>query len=177
MSASSVRSRETLAPAAAQLFGNPLLIIVGLAFIVRLLFVPSLGFHNDVAAFEAWTLSLHDHPPWEFYAHTSFADYPPGYFVVLCVLAKIYSALQAVHVISASDPSYFGLRVLVKLPAIAMDLVDAVADLRARCALRVSPRRARRGGVLRVQSGRRSITPRTGVRSTPCRGVSFSRAS
>ncbi len=87
---------------------------------------PATGFHNDIAAFEAWTLTLHQHGPWNFYAQTTFADYPPGYFLVLWVLGGIYGLLANLHVISTADPNYLGLRVLVKLPAIAMDLVDAV---------------------------------------------------
>ena len=65
--------------------------ILGAGLILRLLFIGSDGFHNDVAAFESWTLTLRDNPPWQFYAKTGFADYPPGYFVVLWVLAKIYA--------------------------------------------------------------------------------------
>ena len=104
---------------------NPLTIILAIGFVLRLLLLPSTGFHNDVAAFESWTLSLHTNPPWEFYAKTSFADYPPGYFVVLWVLGGIYGVLTNLHVISTTDPAYFGLRLLVKLPAVVMDLVDA----------------------------------------------------
>ena len=54
---------------------GPLIAILAVGFFLRLLLLPSLGFHNDVAAFEAWTLTLKDHPPWQFYAKTSFADY------------------------------------------------------------------------------------------------------
>ncbi len=83
------------------------------------------GFHNDVAAFEAWTLTLQNNPPWQFYAKTSFADYPPGYFIVLWVLGGIYGLIGHLHLINTNDPSYFALRLLVKLPALVMDLVDA----------------------------------------------------
>ena len=103
----------------------PLVAILAGAFVVRLLFLPSLGFHNDIAAFEAWTLTLANNPPWLFYAKTTFADYPPGYFIVLWALAALYNALGHLHLISAGDPSFFALRILVKLPALAMDLVDA----------------------------------------------------
>jgi predicted membrane-bound dolichyl-phosphate-mannose-protein mannosyltransferase len=102
----------------------PLLAILAAGFVLRLLFLPSQGFHNDVSAFEAWTLALRDNPPWMFYAKTSFADYPPGYFVVLWVLAGIYSLLGNLHLINTYDPTYFALRILVKVPALVMDLVD-----------------------------------------------------
>lgn len=103
--------------------GTPLVAILALGFIARLLFIGSEGFHNDIAAFESWTLTLRDNPPWAFYAKSSFADYPPGYFVVLWVLAKIYAILPG----AGADPThgYALLRTLVKLPAIAMDLLDA----------------------------------------------------
>ena len=103
----------------------PLLAILAAGFVIRLLFLPSLGFHNDVAAFEAWTLTLKDNPPWQFYAKTTFADYPPGYFIVLWALGGVYSLLGHLHLINTNDSAYFALRILVKLPALAMDLVDA----------------------------------------------------
>ena len=102
----------------------PLIAILAAGFCVRLLLLPSLGFHNDIAAFEAWTLTLKDNPPWQFYAKTSFADYSPGYFIVLWAIAGIYSVLGHLHLISVNDPSYFALRLLVKVPALVMDLVD-----------------------------------------------------
>ena len=102
---------------------SPLVAILALGLIVRLLFLGSDGFHNDLAAFESWTLTLRDNPPWAFYAKSGFADYPPGYFVVLWVLAKLYALLPG----AAGDAQHGWalLKVLVKLPAIAMDLVDA----------------------------------------------------
>jgi dolichyl-phosphate-mannose--protein O-mannosyl transferase len=106
-------------------WAQPIVVILGVAFLIRLVFLPSLGFHNDVSAFEAWTLTLKDNPPWEFYAKTSFADYPPGYFVVLWGLGGIFSLFGHLHLINTNDPSYFALRIFVKLPALVMDLVDA----------------------------------------------------
>jgi dolichyl-phosphate-mannose--protein O-mannosyl transferase len=100
---------------------RPLVAILAAGLLARLLFIESTGFHNDVAAFQSWTLTLRDNPPWLFYAKSGFADYPPGYFVVLWVLAKLYALFggaDAAH-------GYPVLRALVKLPAIAMDLVDA----------------------------------------------------
>jgi hypothetical protein len=67
----------------------PLIAILCAGFVVRVLLLPSTGFHNDVSAFEAWTLTLRDNPPWDFYGKTSFADYPPGYFIVLWALAGV----------------------------------------------------------------------------------------
>ncbi len=106
------------ASSAARAIG-PLGWILGIGLVLRLLFIGAEGFHNDVSAFEAWTLTLRDHPTWEFYAKTSFADYPPGYFIVLWVIGKVYALF------GTSDPQLTVLRALVKLPAIAMDLVNA----------------------------------------------------
>jgi dolichyl-phosphate-mannose--protein O-mannosyl transferase len=104
---------------------KPIALILTVGFFIRLLLLPSLGFHNDVSAFEAWTLTLKDNPPWDFYAKTSFADYPPGYFIVLWGLSGLFSVLGHLHLINTNDPSYFALRIMVKLPALVMDLVDA----------------------------------------------------
>ena len=102
----------------------PLVAILGIGLLLRLLFVRGDGFHNDIAAFEAWSLTLADHPLKEFFANTSFADYPPGYFFVLWIVGSLYHTLLSLGIVHA-DPSYMALRVLVKLPAILMDLVDA----------------------------------------------------
>ncbi len=98
---------------------TPLVTLLGIGLILRLLFIGSDGFHNDVSAFESWTMTLRDHAPWEFYANSGFSDYPPGYFVVLWVLGKVYA------LVGAGDHGYTLLRTLVKVPAIAMDLVDS----------------------------------------------------
>jgi Gpi18-like mannosyltransferase/predicted membrane-bound dolichyl-phosphate-mannose-protein mannosyltransferase len=104
---------------------KPIALVLAAGFLIRLVFLPSLGFHNDVSAFEAWTLTLKDNPPWEFYAKTTFADYPPGYFIVLWAIGGFYTLLGHLHLIGTNDASYFVLRILVKLPALVMDLVDA----------------------------------------------------
>ncbi|BDE06893.1 hypothetical protein WPS_21690 [Vulcanimicrobium alpinum] len=107
-----------------QAFNVPLFSILGIGLVLRLLFIGSDGFHNDVAAFESWTVTLRDNPPWAFYAKSGFADYPPGYFVVLWVLAKCYAALSALGGNDAAH-GYGLLKTMIKLPAITMDLVDA----------------------------------------------------
>jgi len=119
----SASARASFAPAAsARTTLAPLGIILGAGLIVRLLFIGSEGFHNDLSAFESWTLTLRDNPPWQFYAKTNFADYPPGYFVVLWVVAKLYALVGGVN---DGAHGWSILRAMVKLPAIAMDLVNA----------------------------------------------------
>jgi dolichyl-phosphate-mannose--protein O-mannosyl transferase len=97
--------------------------ILGIGFVLRLLFIGAEGFHNDVAAFESWTLTLVHNAPWQFYGKASFADYPPGYFVVLWLIGHLYPILPG----AANDGGHgwSTLRDVVKLPAIVMDLVDA----------------------------------------------------
>ena len=91
-----------------------------LALLVRLLFINSDGFKGDVSTFESWSLTLAEHPTREFFAKAGFADYPPGYFFVLWIVGHLYKVL--VH----ADPTYGALKIAVKLPAILMDLVDAL---------------------------------------------------
>ena len=92
-----------------------LLIAAGL--LIRLLFMGNEGFKNDVQSFEAWAITLAQHPFSQFYASTSFADYPPGYFYVLWLVGHLYAALSP-------HGNYELLKYLVKLPAVIMDLVD-----------------------------------------------------
>jgi dolichyl-phosphate-mannose--protein O-mannosyl transferase/Gpi18-like mannosyltransferase len=122
---SNARTAASAAGIGLPTWAKPIVIVLVVGFFIRLLFMPSLGFHNDVSAFEAWTLTLKDNPPWQFYAKTSFADYPPGYFIVLWILGGIYSLLGHLHLINDNDPAYFALRLIVKIPALIMDLVDA----------------------------------------------------
>ncbi len=91
-----------------------------LALIVRLLLIGGAGFTNDIATFEAWTLTLAADPLRNFYGAAKFVDYPPGYFFVLAFVGHVYKAL--VH----NDPTWSALKIAVKLPAIIMDLVDTV---------------------------------------------------
>ncbi len=103
--------------------GGPLLAILGVGLAIRLLFLPASGFHNDLQAFEAWALTLTEHPLRDFYSSTTFADYPPGYFFVLILVGWLYKALVAVHLISPDAYNVLGM--IAKLPAIAMDTVNA----------------------------------------------------
>jgi dolichyl-phosphate-mannose--protein O-mannosyl transferase len=105
-------------------YNVPLISMLAAGLILRLLFIGSEGFHNDVGAFESWTLTLRDNPPWMFYAKSGFADYPPGYFVILWVLSKFYAAALMLTGGNESAHGWSLLRIFVKLPAIAMDLVN-----------------------------------------------------
>jgi Gpi18-like mannosyltransferase/predicted membrane-bound dolichyl-phosphate-mannose-protein mannosyltransferase len=102
---------------------GPLFAILGIGLALRLVFLPASGFHNDLQAFEAWSLTLTEHPLRDFYSSTSFADYPPGYFFVLLAIGWLYKGLIAIHAIAPDAYNVLGM--LAKLPAIAMDTLNA----------------------------------------------------
>lgn len=91
-----------------------LLLLVG--FVVRMLFIGATGFSTDINTFVAWAISLVDNGLPNFYAKTSFADYPPGYFYILAIFAHLWAPFRAM------DPQYNILRIVVKLPAVLADL-------------------------------------------------------
>jgi dolichyl-phosphate-mannose--protein O-mannosyl transferase/Gpi18-like mannosyltransferase len=91
-------------------------LLLGLGFVLRLCFIGSSGFTVDVTTFVAWTLSLLENGLSHFYAKTSFADYPPGYFYILAIFGHLWAPFRAL------DPSYAALRIVVKLPAVLADL-------------------------------------------------------
>ncbi|GAC1410957.1 MAG: hypothetical protein NVSMB64_20370 [Candidatus Velthaea sp.] len=123
MSSTSARTQPFAAQGTLAGSVGPLIAILAAGLVLRLAFISGSGFHNDISAFEAWALTLTEHPLSRFYQSTSFADYPPGYFFVLLAIGWIYKGLVGLHLIA---PSAYGvLGMLVKLPAIAMDLVDA----------------------------------------------------
>ncbi len=92
----------------------PALLLLG--FVVRMLFVRSSGFQTDVSTFEAWAISVHENGLANFYAKTSFADYPPGYLYILGLIGALWAPFRA------HDPGYAMLGVLVKMPSILADL-------------------------------------------------------
>ncbi|MBV8244329.1 MAG: phospholipid carrier-dependent glycosyltransferase [Candidatus Eremiobacteraeota bacterium] len=118
MSASSAKAQRAVESAAD--FRVVLWLMLAAAFVVRILFIGNDGFRNDVQSFEGWALTLASHPFSQFYSSAGFADYPPGYFYVLWIVGHLYAPFA--HV----DGGYAILKAFVKLPAILMDLVDAV---------------------------------------------------
>lgn len=97
-----------------------LVLILAAGAVLRALFIGNEGFKNDIGSFEAWAITLASHPLSQFYRSTSFADYPPGYFYVLWAIGHAYAPF------AAHGSGYGLLKVLVKLPAILMDLFDGV---------------------------------------------------
>lgn len=100
---------------------RPLWLILIVGLIARLFFIGSDGFHNDVQAFESWSLTMAEHGPGGFYANAGFADYPPGYFYILGFIGWIWDTF-----FKHGDPGYLALRVMVKIPAIVADLLVGV---------------------------------------------------
>ncbi|HEY8320814.1 MAG TPA: phospholipid carrier-dependent glycosyltransferase [Candidatus Baltobacteraceae bacterium] len=96
---------------------RPLWLILIVGLIARLLFIGSDGFHNDVQAFQSWSLTLAEHGFGQFYAKAGFADYPPGYFYILGAIGWLWETF-----FKHADPNYFALRLMVKIPAILADL-------------------------------------------------------
>ena len=111
-SQNAVRAQERSSSATLNLW-----LLLGLGLLIRLLFIGNEGFKNDVSSFEAWAFALAQHPLSQFYGSVSFADYPPGYFYILCAVGHIFTAISPHH-------NFAVLRDLVKLPAILMDLFD-----------------------------------------------------
>ena len=109
---SGVRTQERSAAATLALW-----LLLAAGFLLRLVFMGSEGFRNDVSSFEAWAITLATHPFSQFYGSTSFADYPPGYFYFLWVVGHLYAAI-------APHGNLDILKYLVKLPAVLMDLAD-----------------------------------------------------
>lgn len=75
------------------LFSPALLIALALAFLLRMLVTWfTVGFSTDYHTFLAWALQLADVGPANFYAEGYFADYPPGYMVILWLVGKVIRA-------------------------------------------------------------------------------------
>ncbi len=96
-------------------WGLPALLIAGL--VLRLFFIGNEGFKTDIQTYTAWALALGSHGFASFYGTIGFADYPPGYFYILALIADVWRALFASH-----DHDLSILRALVKVPAILADL-------------------------------------------------------
>lgn len=95
-----------------------LIALLVIALLVRLLFIRSGGFSIDVGDFQGWATQLTRTPLASFYGGAGFADYPPGYLYVLWLVGHVYALL-------APNGNGGLFVVLVKLPAILMDLFDA----------------------------------------------------
>ncbi len=73
---------------------------------------------NDITVFAGWALQLRTQAPWEFHG---LGGYPPGYFPVLLVIGHLEEFLAG----HGGDPGGLILRVLLKLPSMIMDVLNA----------------------------------------------------
>jgi Gpi18-like mannosyltransferase len=90
------------------------LLAAGLVLRLGLAFLP--GFGVDMGTFEAWSRSLADHHPWNFYNEVGFTDYAPGYMYVLWVIGE---ANQTFHF--TGDQYVY----MLKLPSTIADIASA----------------------------------------------------
>ena len=107
---------------------NPSTVLVGIlaaGFIVRMLFVGADGYRTDVSSFMSWAMTVAQNPLSDFYAKAGFADYPPGYLLVLWIVGKLYLLKLSVFGPHPPATDYGTLRFLIKLPAILFDLANA----------------------------------------------------
>ncbi len=92
-------------------------VLLALALVFRLLISVTVeGHRTDIACFKTWAARLAEVGTQNFYAPDYFADYPPGYMLVLYVLGKIAAML-------GFSGSMAGYTLLIKLPAMLADIV------------------------------------------------------
>lgn len=92
-------------------------VLLAIAFVFRLLVSTYLEGHTtDIHCFKSWSLRLADVGPSNFYSPDYFADYPPGYMLILYIIgtaSKIFG-------FEASSDIF---TMLVKLPSIIADIL------------------------------------------------------
>lgn len=125
-----------LMDAAADKPGRTIVTILAAAFLLRcILSVIFVGLSNDIACFLSWGNTMAQYGPAGFYANAGFADYPPGYMYVLWLLGSIHKLIG----LPFGNPLHV---ILIKLAAIAADLVSAYIVYRIAKRLGVPEKRA-----------------------------------
>ncbi len=94
--------------------GIEMLLAAGLVLRLGLAFLP--GFGVDIGTFQAWSNSLANDGPWNFYNETSFTDYAPGYMYVLWVIG------EANQIFGFTPDQY---EYILKIPSIIADIASA----------------------------------------------------
>ncbi len=104
----SVRARPSVSPALI------ILLVGGLAlrFAIAYLFFPQSGFSTDLSSYAAWANTLAQYGPAGFYANAGFADYPPGYLLLL----------WPIGLIAQSGGLGMATEDLIKIPPILIDV-------------------------------------------------------
>lgn len=94
-----------------------LILFFGIGLIIRLLFATRcLGYASDMSCWGGWAMGMCDYGPSKFYTSMNFADYPPGYMLVLWLLGKIIRALSLPF-------DTYAYNTLLKFPTICCDLI------------------------------------------------------
>lgn len=93
-----------------------------LAFVVRLLFIPSPGFEADVAFWKSWGLAALDHGVvWSM--HNTNNNYPTPFAYFLAAMVKVYSFIADPHDFYRFwDNTNLLFLIIAKMPAILADL-------------------------------------------------------
>lgn len=93
--------------------------VLGGAFVVLSIFALAIRGHaTDINCFTGWASHAAEVGPWNFYTSGVWADYPPGYILVLWIIGLIGKVLGLAS-------GSMGFLYLVKLPAILADLAAA----------------------------------------------------
>jgi len=98
----------------------PLMVVLFVGLVIRLTFIQSAGYRDDMTIFYGWFRSISELPPSQVYAHIPGLNYPPAY-VVLSELSAVVLRF-VVH----GSPSEYALNVALKLPPILFDIGGAV---------------------------------------------------
>ncbi len=91
------------------------------AAVLRIYFgITEPGYETDIGCFQGWSSAVYEHGLSKFYKLDMFSDYPPGYMYVLWVIGFVKSLIGEKLI-------------LVKLPAIILDLIAGVMIFRVAC--------------------------------------------
>jgi len=102
-----------------------LLFLLFLGLIIRMVFIPILGFEGDVIFWKSWSLAAYDKGiVW--LANNTTYNYPAGFTLILWFLARIYRVFADPHNFQQYwlVGNYLSL-FLIKLPSIIADLITA----------------------------------------------------
>ncbi|HWH24379.1 MAG TPA: hypothetical protein VNW68_05735, partial [Candidatus Limnocylindria bacterium] len=108
------RPADSGVPALAALLLGGLLLRLTIAYVL----FPGSGFASDIGTFTAWANTLARTGPGEFYATTTFSDYPPGYLYVLWLVGGLGNLLAP---LAGGDP-FAATGALIKMPPMLADL-------------------------------------------------------
>jgi len=90
------------------------LFVFFIAAVLRIYFgITEPGYETDIGCFQGWSSAVYEHGLSKFYKLDMFSDYPPGYMYVLWVIGFVKSLIGEKLI-------------LVKLPAIILDLVAGI---------------------------------------------------